>query len=76
VRMTKLDAYDYIILPGVIRIRLMGTNDPDIVDIMSELNRSSGSIYIEGHRFSYLNSYRLFADGDEAFIELDVMEVA
>lgn len=75
-QVTKLDAYDYVILPGVIRIRLVATNDPDVVDIMSEINRSNGNIYIEGYRYSYLNNYRLFPRDNEAFIELDVVEVS
>lgn len=65
----KLDAYDYDILPGVIRIRINGTNDPDIVDIMTEIERSNGNIYVEGYRYSYLD-YRLCSQ----YMELDVVE--
>lgn len=72
---TKLDAYDYEIDPGVIRIRLAGTTDPDLVDIMSEVDRSNGNIYIDGFRYSYLDSYRLFTKEDGTFIELDVVEL-
>lgn len=68
---TKLDAYNYEILPGVIRIRIEGTNDPDIVDIMSEISRSDGKIYVEGYRYSYLNTYRLLP----SYMELDVVEL-
>lgn len=75
-KVTKLDAYDYSIHEGYISIRLASTNDPDLVDIMSELNRSKGKIYVEGHRFLYLDNYRLFSTGSESFIELDVEETA
>lgn len=68
---TKLDTYDYDILPGVIRVHINGKNDPDIVDIMSEIERSDGRIYVEGYRYSYLNSYRILPE----YMELDVVEV-
>lgn len=74
--LTKLDAYDYMILPGVIRIRLSGTNDPDMVDIMSEIERSRGKIYLEGYRYSYLDNYRLYAQGRDSYMELDVVQVS
>lgn len=69
---TKLDAYDYDILPGVIRIRINGTNDPDIVDIMSEIERSKGNIYVEGYYYLYKDNYRLCSQ----YMELDVAETA
>ncbi len=72
---TKLDAYDYSLYPGIIRIRLNSTNDPDLVDIMSELNRSNGKIYIEGLRYTYMGNYRIFNRGIEAYVELDVSEM-
>jgi hypothetical protein len=76
INITKLDNYDYDISPGVIRIKLTSTNDPDLVDILSEINRSNGRIYVDGFRYLYSNNYRLFAKGSEAFIELDVVETA
>ena len=72
--LTKLDSYDYLLLPGVIRIELDNTNDPDVVDILSEINRSEGRIYVEGYRYLYLDNYRLFQVDQQAFIELDVVE--
>ena len=75
-RLTKLDRYDYDILSGTIRIRLCGTNDPDLVDIMSEIMRSDGRIYIEGRHFRYLDDYRIHGDCDESFIDLQVKEVS
>ncbi len=74
--LTKLDKYDYELLPGIIRIRLVGTNDPDLVDIMSEIDRSEGNIYIEGRRFSYAEVYRIHNDHDVTFIDLYVRDVS
>jgi hypothetical protein len=73
--LAKLDAYDYTILPGVIRIAITSTNDPDLVDILSEISRFDGRIYVEGCRYSYLDNYRLYTVDGESFIELDVVEV-
>lgn len=74
--LAKLDAYDYMLLPGVIRIHVSGTRDPDLVDILSEINRYEGRIYVEGQRFKYLDNYRLVGDSGDAYMELDVIEVA
>lgn len=57
--LTKLDAYDYIIRPGCIRILLNSSNDPDIVDIMSEIELSNGAIYVDGQYYSYLDDFRI-----------------
>jgi hypothetical protein len=75
-QLAKLDAYDYTLLPGVIRIRIEGTNDPDLVDIMSEIHNTGGRIYVEGYHFSFLDSYRLPRYGDTTYLELDVMRVS
>lgn len=73
-KVTKLDSYDYEIESGVIRIFLSGMNDPDQVDIMSELNRTDGRIYVEGRRFIYLDNYRVRKHRTRTFMELDVVE--
>ena len=70
-KLAKLDSYKYELLPGVIRISINGTRDPDIVDIMSEIQATDGRIYVEGYHYSYLNNYRLYPE----FMELDVVEV-
>lgn len=75
-KLTKLDAYDYDVHPGIIRIKLMSTTDPDLVDIMSEIYRSRGNIYVEGCHYSYLDNYRLLTEGGDAFLELDVVQTA
>lgn len=71
--LAKLDAYDYVILPGIIRIRLTATNDPDIVDIMSEINSTGGSIYLEGYRYTYLDRYHIYTLRNTAYLELEVV---
>lgn len=70
----KLDAFDYSLTPGKIRIHLKGTNDPDLVDILSEIERANGKIYIEGIRYTYLD-YRIFNRGINCYVELHVSEM-
>lgn len=72
---TKLDRYDYMLMTNFIRIKLSGRNDPDLVDIMSEINRSDGRIYVEGERYKYLDSYQIFSIGSKWYIELTVEEM-
>lgn len=75
--LAKLDGYDYILLPGVIRINVSGTNDPDLVDIMSEVERSDGNIYVEGRYYRYLNNYGIFSNrASNPYLELHVVEIA
>lgn len=73
---TKLDSYNYTLFPGVISIKLMGTNDPDLVDIMSEINRSNGKIYVEGHRYRYTGKYEIIGSGREACIDIYVTNLS
>lgn len=54
--LAKLDIYDYEILDNVIRIRMNGTNDSTMVDILSEIDRYRGRVYVEGQYFTYLDS--------------------
>lgn len=72
---TKLDRYEYTFLPGIIRIRVSGMNDPDLVDIMSEIDRSDGRIYIDGQRFSYLDHYEIFTIEHMSYIDIHVTEL-
>lgn len=74
--LVKLDAYDYMILPGIIRIRLDCSNDPISVDILSELSRTDNKIYVEGYYYSYLDNYRVYSDNGDSFMELDVVRTA
>lgn len=74
--LTKLDAYDYQILPGVVRVRVDSTHDPTLVDILSELERSNGYLYVEGHY--YLNyDYAVVTErhpNGETFLDLKVVQ--
>lgn len=71
---TKLDAYDSEIVPGAIRITITGTNDPDIVDIMSELHASEGKIHIDGEYYQYLD-YSFHKVDEHQYMELKVERV-
>jgi hypothetical protein len=73
--LAKLDAYDYTILPGVIQIRISSTNDPDLVDIMSEITRSN-KIYIDGLYYRYLDRYEIVKQWQDIYLELHVVEIA
>lgn len=72
---TKLDNYDCELLPGVISIKMMATNDPDLVDIMSEISRSEGRIYLDGRRYEYMNKYNIMGSGRDTLIDLYVREL-
>mgnify|MGYP006355747037 CR=1 FL=1 len=72
--LTKLDVYDYTILPGIIRIHINGTNDPVLVDIMSEITHTNGHIYVEDLYYTYLDRYEVFNNGIESYIDLAVVE--
>lgn len=74
-RYAKLDLYNYDILSDTIRIKLCGVNDPDLVDIMSEINKTDGHIYVEGKRYQYLNSYTIDGPYDKPYIDLKVREL-
>lgn len=59
--LAKLDTYDYCILPGVIQIALDCSSDPAMVDILSDIDRSNGKIYVEG-RYFLMAGYELYTD--------------
>ena len=71
---TKLDRYNCEVLPGIISVKLCGTNDPDLVDIMSEIDRSGGKIYLDGKRYEYLNNYKIGGIGRDSYIDLYVKQ--
>lgn len=72
--LAKLDSYDYQILPGLIRIFVDGVNDPDLVDIMSEIQNSGGSIYIDGIYYIYLDNYCIIDTPEASYLDLFVVE--
>lgn len=75
-KLAKLDAYDYTLDEGVIRIRLNSATDPSLVDIMSEINQAENRIYVEGLRFIYKGTHRILNRGGiEIYVELDVSEM-
>ena len=70
----KLDAYDYRVYSGIIEIQLCGTNDPDLVDIMSEIELAGGRIYLDGVRHRYQH-YKIVGRGKGARLELYVRKL-
>jgi hypothetical protein len=73
-KLAKLDRYDYEILPGVIRIRLNKTNDPILVDIMSDIRNSDGKVYVEDFYYLYLDKYEIVRQGKISYLDLHVMK--
>lgn len=71
--LAKLDLYDYFMLPGVVQIRLDGTNDPILVDILSEIDRFEGRIYVEGYYF-LMDGYEIVNDGTAVYLNLHVID--
>lgn len=71
--LTKLDNYDYIVLPGHIRIKVSATNDPVLVDILSEIHNSNGRIYVDGDYYLYLDEYDVFTDDVGIYMDLRVV---
>lgn len=72
--LTKLDGYDFMVLPGVIRVKLEGTNDPSMVDILSELERSNGRVYLDGSYYDYLGyDIRSYSDTQRTYLDLLVV---
>ena len=72
--MAKIDCYDYFILPGVIQIAVRGTNDPILVDILSEVERANGRIYVEGHHF-IMQGYDIHRNGEQTYLHLQVITI-
>jgi hypothetical protein len=74
-RLTKLDGYNYKIYQDIIRIKLSRTNDPILVDIMSDIRNSGGNVYVEGHYYSYSGKYEIVTRRQNVFLELHVTEL-
>jgi hypothetical protein len=74
--MEKLDAYEYTILPGIIRIHVQSTTDPELVDILSGIERANGQIYVDGFYYQYLDRYEIVKQWNNTYLELHVIEVA
>lgn len=71
--LAKLDIYDYFILPGVIQIKVERTNDPTLVDILSEVERANGRIYVEGHYY-IMYGHSIQTINGKTYLDLRVTE--
>lgn len=72
-KITKLDEYDSMVVPGVIRIDLDSSNDARAVDILSELSRSDNQIYLDGSYYQFLGHSRIVGGVTKAYLELQVV---
>lgn len=73
--LTKLDMYDYSMGPGVIWIKLNKTNDPILVDIMSDIHNSSGKIYLDDRYYEYKNEHNIIKRNNDVYLELHVVQI-
>lgn len=69
--LAKLDRYDYTILPGCVQIMLDSTNDPIQVDILSEIDRANGNVYVDGQYFM-TTGYDVHLDREMAYMNIYV----
>lgn len=74
-KIAKLDMYDYLVLPGVIRVKLSSSSDPILVDILSEISNSYDLIYIEGLFYNFLDEYEIFSENGIHWLEISVVEI-
>lgn len=73
---SKLDVYDYMVLPGVIRIGISGVRDPILVDILSEIRQVDGRIYVDGFHYLYMDEFDIVVDGEAgSYMDLKVLPV-
>lgn len=72
--MVILDSYEYEINPDNISICLNGTNDPLMVDVLSELAIFNGKIYLEGSFYQYLDEYEITNRLGYYYLELKVIQ--
>lgn len=70
----KLDSYDYVVLPGIIKVKLDSSSDPTLVDIFSEISNSNGFIYVEGRYYGYLEKYDVVNIEGIWWLDLNVVE--
>ena len=71
---TKLDMYESMLVPGVIRITLASTNDAQAVDILSELSRTQDLIFLDGNYYEFLGESRIVQGTDNVYLELQVVQ--
>lgn len=73
--LTKLDNYDVVLLPGVIRILLESSVDPRSADILSEISREGDILYYDSEYFEFLGDSRILEDQGNVYLELDVISL-
>lgn len=77
--LTKLDNYEYMVLPGVILIEMDSSVDPSMVDILSEIDHSKGMIYLDGHYYEHISDekggYEIIKNTNKIWLELRVVEI-
>lgn len=73
-KLAKLDGYNYMIYPGLIRIFVTSMNDPDMGDILTEIDRADGRIYVEGLYLQYSGDCRVVDVEDKTYIDIYVIE--
>lgn len=71
---TKLDMYESMLVPGVIRITLASTNDAQAVDILSELSRTQDLIFLDGNYYEFLGESRIVQGAENVYLELQVVQ--
>ena len=71
---TKLDMYESMLVPGVIRITLASTNDAQAVDILSELSRTQDLIFLDGNYYEFLGESRIVQGTENVYLELQVIQ--
>ena len=69
--LTKLDSYDYDILPGIVSIKVDSTTDSIMVDILSELDKSNGRMYVEGCYYLF-TGYEIVSLNGAIYLDLKV----
>ena len=69
----KLDIYDYTLIDNKVVIFLSGTNDPILVDILSEINNAYDVIYLEGKYYRFTGVYEIKRNiNGRAYLGLEV----
>ncbi len=71
--LAKLDCYYYYVLPGVIQIELSATNDPTLVDILSDVERANGNLYLDGTYYTMTGYEIVTSDNGGVYLELSVI---
>lgn len=72
-KLTKLDTYESYPLPGLIKVRLEGTNDAQAADILSELSRTNNMLYLDGEYYEFLGESIMESSSEGVFLVLEVI---